>query len=118
MGCGVCAGRPARCMPPVIKPTALVSDDSGFLKDGDAWACVARRYTGTADKVSNCQAGASLHLASNGASAAVNWRLFLSGSWDPASPKADPAKVARRDKCAVPAEVGGRSLPTPSRHSG
>ncbi|MFE9237246.1 transposase [Streptomyces sp. NPDC007007] len=80
-------------MQPVIKPTALVIDDTGFLKDGDASACVTRQYTGTAGKVTNCQAGVSLHLASNGASAAVNWRLFLPGSWDPASPKADRAKV-------------------------
>lgn len=36
----------------------------------------------------------------------MNWRLFLPGSWDPASPKADPVKVARRDKCAIPAQVG------------
>ena len=36
----------------------------------------------------------------------MNWRLFLPGSGDPASPKTDPAKVARRAKCAIPAEVG------------
>ncbi|MEV0920132.1 transposase, partial [Streptomyces sp. NPDC049967] len=60
----------------------------GRVKDGDASACVTRQYTGTAGKVTSCQAGVSLHLASNGASAAVNWRLFLPGSWDPASPKA------------------------------
>ncbi|MBB6439695.1 SRSO17 transposase [Streptomyces candidus] len=95
-------------MQPVIKPTALVIDDTGFLKDGDASACVTRQYTGTAGKVTNCQAGVSLHLASNGSSAAVNWRLFMPGSWDPASPKADPVKVARRDKCAIPAQVGPR----------
>ncbi|RPK54259.1 hypothetical protein EES42_43170 [Streptomyces sp. ADI95-17] len=93
-------------MQPVIKPTALIIDDTGFLKDGDASACVTRQYTGTAGKVTNCQAGVSLHLASNGASVAVNWRLFLPGCWDPASPKADRAKVARRDKCAIPVQVG------------
>ncbi|OON81603.1 hypothetical protein B1H18_05385 [Streptomyces tsukubensis] len=54
---------------------ALVIDDTGFLKDGDASACVSRQYTGTAGKVTNCQARLSLHLASHGASAAVNWRL-------------------------------------------
>jgi SRSO17 transposase len=45
----------------VIKPTALIVDDTGFLKDGDASACVARQYTGTAGKVTNCLAGVSLH---------------------------------------------------------
>lgn len=67
---------------------------------------MTRQYTGTAGKVTNCQARVWLHLASNGASAATNWRLFLPGSWDPASTKADPAKVARRDKCAIPAQAG------------
>ncbi|WP_189147465.1 IS701 family transposase [Streptomyces lacrimifluminis] len=93
-------------MQQVIKPTALIIDDTGFLEDGDASACVTRQYTGTAGKVTNCQAGVSLHLASDTASAAVDWRLFLPESWDPASPKADPAKTARRTQCGVPAEVG------------
>ncbi|MFD9563805.1 IS701 family transposase, partial [Streptomyces sp. NPDC059994] len=93
-------------MQPVVRPTALVIDDTGFLKDGDASACVTRQYTGTAGKVTNCQAGVSLHLASDNASAAVNWRLFLPQSWDPASSKADAAKVARRARCGIPAEVG------------
>jgi SRSO17 transposase len=48
----------------------------------------------------------SLHLARDHASAAVNWRLFLPASWDPASPEADPDKVARRTRCGIPAQVG------------
>jgi SRSO17 transposase len=89
-----------------IRPTALVFDDTGFLKDGNASACVSRQYTGTAGKVTNCQVGVSLHLASGHASAAVNWRLFLPQTWDPASPKADQAKVARRRSCDIPEDVG------------
>lgn len=64
-------------METAIGPKALVFDDTGFLKDGRASACVARQYTGTAGKVTNCQVGVSLHLASDHASAAVDWRLFL-----------------------------------------
>ncbi|MGW0087379.1 IS701 family transposase [Streptomyces sp. NPDC003393] len=93
-------------MQQVIKPTAFIVDDTGFLKDGDASACVARQYTGTAGKVTNCQAGVSLHLACDSASVAVDWRLFLPESWDPASPKADAGKVARRTTCGIPEEVG------------
>ncbi|WP_405445796.1 IS701 family transposase [Streptomyces erythrochromogenes] len=93
-------------MQSAIKPTALIIDDTGFLKDGDASACVTRQYTGTAGKVTNCQAGVSLHLAGDHASAAVDWRLFLPETWDPASPKADPAKVARRAKCGIPESLG------------
>lgn len=93
-------------MESVIRPTVLVFDDTGFLKDGNASACVSRQYTGTAGKVTNCQVGVSLHLARDHASAAVNWRLFLPPSWDPSSPKADPDKVARRTACGIPEDVG------------
>ncbi|SFY44828.1 SRSO17 transposase [Streptomyces atratus] len=89
-----------------IRPTALVFDDTGFLKDGNASACVSRQYTGTAGKVTNCQVGVSLHLASDHASAAVDWRLFLPQTWDPASPKAALDKVARRTACGIPEDVG------------
>ncbi|RKT09281.1 SRSO17 transposase [Streptomyces sp. 1114.5] len=93
-------------MQDAIDPTALIIDDTGFLKDGDASACVSRQYTGTAGKVTNCQVGVSLHLARDHASAPVNWRLFLPASWDPESTKADPDKVARRDRCGIPAGLG------------
>ena len=49
-------------MEEAIGPDALVFDDTGFLKDGTASACVSRQYTGTAGKVTNCQVGVSLHL--------------------------------------------------------
>ena len=51
-------------MEEAIGPEALIFDDTGFLKDGTASACVSRQYTGTAGKVTNCQVGVSLHLAS------------------------------------------------------
>ncbi|MFE2846019.1 IS701 family transposase [Streptomyces scopuliridis] len=89
-----------------LGPTAMIFDDTGFLKDGTASACVSRQYTGTAGKVTNCQVGVSLHLASGHASTAVNWRLFLPRSWDPASPQADADKVARRSRCGIPDDVG------------
>ncbi|MET9018259.1 transposase [Streptomyces olivaceoviridis] len=66
----------------------------------------SRHYTGTAGKVTNCPAGVVAASASDAASAAVDWRLFLSESWDCASPKTDPAKVARHAKYGTPEEVG------------
>ena len=93
-------------METAIGPTVLVFDDTGFLKDGTASPCVSRQYTGTAGKVTNCQVGVSLHLASDHASAAVNWRLFLPRTWDPGSPKAERDKVARRGRCGIPEDVG------------
>ena len=41
---------------------ALVVDDTGFPKDGDASPCVARQYSGTLGKTANCQIGVSVHL--------------------------------------------------------
>ena len=89
-----------------IKPTGLIVGDTGFLKDGVSSACVSRQYTGTAGKVTNCQVGVSVHLARDHASAPVNWRLFVPKSWDPASELADPDKVARRERCGIPADLG------------
>ena len=93
-------------MEKAIRPTALVFDDTGFLKDGNASACVSRQYTGTAGKVTNCQVGVSLHMASDHASAAVDWRLFLPENWAPGSAKADPDKTARRTACGIPDGIG------------
>jgi SRSO17 transposase len=93
-------------MEAAIRPSALIFDDTGFLKDGNASACVSRQYTGTAGKVTNCQVGVSLHLASDHASSAVDWRLFLPETWDAASPKADWDRVARRASCGIPDDVG------------
>lgn len=93
-------------MEKAIRPTVLIFDDTGFLKDGNASACVSRQYTGTAGKVTNCQVGVSLHLASDHASAAVDWRLFLPETWAPGSVKADPGKVARRTACGIPDDIG------------
>ncbi|MFD7748762.1 IS701 family transposase [Streptomyces sp. NPDC059698] len=93
-------------MEKAIRPTALVFDDTGFLKDGNASACVSRQYTGTAGKVTNCRVGVSLHMASGHASAAVDWRLFLPETWAPGSVRADPDKVARRTACGIPDDIG------------
>ncbi|MFE9492663.1 MULTISPECIES: IS701 family transposase [unclassified Streptomyces] len=93
-------------MDAAVRPKALIFDDTGFLKDGNASACVSRQYTGTAGKVTNCQVGVSLHLASDHASAAVDWRLFVPETWVPGSAKADPDKVARRTACQIPDDIG------------
>ncbi|MCQ1582568.1 transposase [Streptomyces parvus] len=106
MGRGACAGPAGPAHAAGRRPTAPVIDDTGFPEDGDAPVCVARQCTGTAGKAAGCRAEASLHLASNGARTAVNRRLFLPGSRDPASPEADPAAAARRDTCVLPARVG------------
>jgi SRSO17 transposase len=92
--------RLAARMGEAISPTAWAVDDTGWLKCGTASVCVARQYTGTAGKVTNCQIGVSLNLVTDTASCPADWRLFVPQSWDPAAPEASE----RRRKAGMPAE--------------
>jgi SRSO17 transposase len=87
---------------------ALVVDDTGFPKDGDASPCVARQYSGTLGKTANCQVAVSVHLVNEGASCAADWRLFCPESWDDTA-LADPVAAARaryrRGRARIPDEV-------------
>ena len=84
---------------------ALVIDDTGFPKDGDASPCVARQYSGTLGKTGNCQIGVSVHLACEHASCAADWRLYCPQGWDdkaletrcrpPVRPAAAPGPASR-----------------------
>jgi SRSO17 transposase len=91
-----------------VSPVAWAMDDTGLLKCGTASPCVARQYTGTAGKVTNCQIAVSVSMVTDTASCPVNWRLFVPESWDPASPKATPDVHQRRRKAGISDEVGHR----------
>jgi SRSO17 transposase len=65
---------------------------------------VARQYTGTAGKITNCQVATTLHLASDQASCPIGWRLFMPESWDPDSDKASPDVQTRRAAAGIPDE--------------
>ena len=87
---------------------ALVIDDTGFPKDGDASPCVARQYSGTLGKTGNCQIGVSVHLVNEHASCAADWRLYCPESWDDAAlddPVQAARAVSRRTRAAIPPEV-------------
>jgi SRSO17 transposase len=94
--------RLARRMHKAINPTAWVADDTGFCKDGRLSPCVARQYTGTAGKITNCQVATTLHLASDDASCPIGWRLFMPESWDPDSDKASTDVHQRRAASGIP----------------
>ena len=88
---------------------ALVVDDTGFAKDGDASPCVARQYSGTLGKTGNCQIGVSVHLVNERASCAANWRLFCPASWDEKAledPVAAARAASRRARAGIPDDVG------------
>jgi SRSO17 transposase len=100
-----------------VDPQALVVDDTGFPKDGAHSPGVARMYCGALGKTGNCQIGVSVHAATDSASAAINWRLFLPESWDDTAAThttaaGDPDTAAairtRRARAAIPEQVRHR----------
>src|SRR4051794_6371639 len=64
----------------------LVVDETGFLKQGKASCGVARQYTGSAGKITNCQIGVFAAYASRHGHALVDRALYLPKAWidDPA----------------------------------
>ena len=81
----------------------LVVDETGFLKQGKSSCGVARQYTGSAGKITNCQIGVFLAYVSRHGHALIDRALYL--------PKAWAADLARRAATHVPAEVGFATKP-------
>jgi SRSO17 transposase len=61
--------------------TAWIVDDTGFLKQGDDSVGVQRQYTGSAGKITNCQIGVSLAVASSTAHLPLDFELYLPECW-------------------------------------
>ena len=68
----------------------LVVDETGFLKQGKASCGVARHYTGSAGKITNCQIGVSATYVSRHGHGFIHRALYLPKGWtdDPARLKA------------------------------
>lgn len=58
-----------------------IIDDTGFQKQGKHSVGVQRQYTGSAGKVTNCQIGVSLSLASRTAHLPIDFDLYIPKSW-------------------------------------
>jgi SRSO17 transposase len=67
----------------------LVIGETGFLKQGKASCGVARQYTGSAGKITNCQIGVFATYASRHGHAFIDRRLYLPKAWTD-----DPARMA------------------------
>src|SRR6187402_1283702 len=67
----------------------LVLDETGFLKQGKASCGVARQYTGSAGKITNCQIGVFASYVSRHGHAFIDRALYLPKSWT-----GDPARLA------------------------
>src|SRR5512142_1505096 len=67
----------------------LVIDETGFLKQGKASCGVARQYTGSAGKITNCQIGVFAAYVSDKGHALIDRALYLPRIWTD-----DPARMA------------------------
>jgi SRSO17 transposase len=61
--------------------TTWIVDDTGFLKQGTHSVGVQRQYTGSAGKVTNCQIGVSLAVATSTEQIPVDFELYLPETW-------------------------------------
>ena len=96
----------------------LVIDETGFLKQGKASCGVARQYTGSAGKITNCQIGVFAAYVSRHGHAFIDRALYLPKDWTD-----DPSAPERRRMCRTIgfatkpqiARADDRSGPSPPR---
>src|SRR5689334_16983837 len=86
-----------------LDDAVLVVDETGFLKQGKASCGVARQYTGSAGKITNCQIGVFAAYVSDKGHAFIDRALYLPRAW-----AEDPA---RRAAAHVPQEVAFATKP-------
>ncbi|HEY0840182.1 MAG TPA: transposase, partial [Vulgatibacter sp.] len=60
---------------------AWILDDTGFLQQGKHSVGVQRQYTGSAGKITNCQIGVSLAIATETEQLPIDFELYLPESW-------------------------------------
>lgn len=68
-------------------------DDTGFLKQGHESVGVHRQYTGSAGKITNCQIGVSLSVASCTEHLPIDFELYLPTLWTDDAAKRIKAKI-------------------------
>ena len=79
------------------RDAVLVLDETGFLKQGKASCGVARQYTGSAGKITNCQIGVFAAYVSRHGHAFIDRAQYLPKAWTD-----DPARLAA---ARVPPEI-------------
>lgn len=77
--------------------TTWIIDDTGFLKQGTESVGVQRQYTGSAGKITNCQIGVSLAIATGTEHLPLDFELYLPTKW--------AQDDARRRQARIPDEV-------------
>jgi SRSO17 transposase len=74
-----------------------IIDDTGFLKQGSHSVGVQRQYTGSAGKITNCQIGVSLTVATATEQVPIDFALYLPDAWTD--------NPARRREARIPDDV-------------
>jgi SRSO17 transposase len=94
----------------------LVIDETGFLKQGRGSCGVARQYTGSADKITNCQIGVFAAYVSHKGHALIDRALYLPKAWtdDPVRCKAThmPSDTGFATKPQLAAQMVARAIAT------
>jgi SRSO17 transposase len=85
----------------------LVIDETGFLKQGKASCGVARQYTGSAGKITNCQIGVFASYVSRHGHAFIDRALYLPREWTD--------EPARLKAAHVPSDVSFATKPKIAR---
>jgi SRSO17 transposase len=92
----------------------LVIDETGFLKQGKASCGVARQYTGSAGKITNCQIGVFASYVSRHGHGFIDRALYLPKDWarDPTRLKAAhvPAEISFMTKPQLAARMIERAI--------
>src|SRR5205809_4292753 len=85
------------------RDAVLVLDETGFLKQGKASCGVARQYTGSAGKITNCQVGGFAAYVSRHGHAFIDRALYLPKEWTD-----DPDRL---EAAYVPPDAGFATKP-------
>jgi SRSO17 transposase len=73
--------------------TTWIVDDTGFLKQGTHSVGVQRQYTGSAGKITNCQVGVSLAVATSSEQIPVDFDLYLPKLWTDDPQRRNEARI-------------------------
>lgn len=88
----------------------LIIDETGFLKQGKASCGVARQYTGSAGKISNCQIGVFAAYVSRHGHAFIDRALYLPKEWTDAPERLKAAHVPDKVSFATKPQIARRTI--------
>lgn len=88
----------------------LVIDETGFLRQGKASCGVARQYTGSAGKITNCQIGVFAAYVSRHGHAFIDRALYLPKEWTSRPERLAAAHVPPGIGFATKPQLAGRMI--------